>query len=74
MPLQWKRSNSSVPKSSPTTPTTRTSVNMLADSEKCVAAPPRMRSRRPNGVSSESNATEPTTVTAMARGLRPSRA
>ena len=33
--------------------------------EKCVAAPPRMRSRRPNGVSSESNATEPTTVTAI---------
>ena len=40
---------------------------MLAAIEKCVAAPPRMRSRRPNGVSSESNATEPTTVTVMLR-------
>ena len=66
MPLAWKRSSSSEPKSSPTTPTTRTSVNMLAEIEKCVAAPPRMRSRRPNGVSSESNATEPTTVTVIA--------
>ena len=65
MPLAWKRSSSSEPKSSPTTPTTRTSVNMLAEIEKCVAAPPRMRSRRPNGVSSESNATEPTTVTVI---------
>src|ERR1700761_2109285 len=48
-------------KSSPTTPTTRTSVKKLAERAKCVAAPPRTRSRLPLGVSSESNATEPTT-------------
>src|SRR5580698_5853864 len=48
-------------KSSPTTPTTRTSVKKLAAKAKCVAAPPNTRSRLPLGVSRESNATEPTT-------------
>ena len=48
-------------------------MKKLAASEKCVAAPPRMRSRLPNGVSSASNATDPTTVTRQSRrasGLR----
>src|SRR6266545_7433514 len=67
IPRAAKTSNSSLPKSSPTTPTTRTSEKKLAAREKCVAAPPRMRSRFPKGVSRASKATEPTTVTAMAK-------
>src|SRR5215471_13328767 len=63
-PRRSNTASSSSPKSSPTTPTTRTSVKKLAASEKCVAAPPRIFSRSPYGVSSASNATEPTTVTA----------
>ena len=42
-------SYSSSPKSSPTGPTTRTSVKKLAASEKWTAEPPSMRSRSPNG-------------------------
>ena len=36
-----------------------------AASAKCVAAPPSMRSRSPNGVLTASKAIEPTTVTAI---------
>src|SRR5215813_4984763 len=43
------------------TATTPTSVKNEAATEKCVAAPPRLRSREPNGVAMESMATEPTT-------------
>src|SRR6476469_10140790 len=45
------------------TPTTLTLVRWLADAEKKVAAPPRTSSALPNGVSTESSATEPTTRT-----------
>src|SRR3954449_10156137 len=54
--------SSSAPKSSPTGPTTRTSVKKLAASEKCTAEPPSMRSRSPNGVLTASNAIDPTTT------------
>src|SRR5207244_78328 len=60
-----KTSLSPSPKSPPTTPTTRTSVKKLAAIEKCDAEPPSMRSRLPNGVSTASNATEPTTSNDM---------
>ncbi len=66
-PRPWRTAYSSSPKSSPTGPTTRTSVKKLAASEKCVAAPPRMRSRSPKGVLIASNAMDPTTVTDMRR-------
>src|SRR5215216_1694501 len=56
---------SSLPKSSPTGPTTRTSVKNDAASEKCTADPPSMRSRCPNGVCTASNAIEPTTTRLM---------
>src|SRR5215208_214212 len=59
-PVSTARSSS--PKSSPTGPTTLTSVKKLAASEKCTADPPSMRSRSPNGERTESNAMEPTTV------------
>src|SRR6266576_1003627 len=52
----------SSPKSSPTGPTTRTSVKKLAASEKWTAEPPSMRSRSPKGVFTESNAIDPTTT------------
>src|SRR5665213_1621545 len=58
-PLKTARSVSV--KSSPTTPTRFTCVKLLAAIEKYVAAPPRVRSVFPYGVSSASNATEPTT-------------
>ena len=51
-----------MPKSSPTGPTTRTSVKKLAAREKWTAEPPSIRSRSPKGVRTESNAIEPTTV------------
>src|SRR5437667_12700398 len=54
-------SRSAWPKSRPTTATTRTSVKKLAEIEKCEAEPPSIRSRLPNGVSTLSKATEPTT-------------
>src|SRR5438067_1626948 len=54
-------SSSSFPKSPPTTATTRTSVKKLAEIEKCEAEPPNIFSRLPNGVSTASKATEPTT-------------
>ena len=68
IPRAANTASSSSPKSSPTTPTTETSVKKLAASEKWVAAPPSTRSRLPNGVSSESKATDPTTVTDIADG------
>src|SRR5207247_571197 len=49
------------PKSSPTGPTTRTSVKKLAASEKWTAEPPSMRSRSPKGVLTASKAIDPTT-------------
>src|ERR1051326_3784524 len=61
MPRPRKTSISSSPKSPPTTATTRTSVKKLADREKCAAEPPSILSRLPKGVSTASNATEPTT-------------
>src|SRR5579875_1665179 len=60
-PLSVSTRSCSGKKSSPTTPTTRTFVKKLAAKAKWVAAPPSTRSRLPAGVSSESNATEPTT-------------
>src|SRR5712692_2770543 len=54
-------SRSAWPKSRPTTATTRTSVKKLAEIEKCDADPPSIRSRLPNGISTASKATEPTT-------------
>src|SRR4051794_31473263 len=56
---------SSSPKSSPTGPTTRTSVKNDAASEKWTADPPSMRSRCPNGVCTASKAIEPTTTRLM---------
>ena len=56
---------SSSPKSSPTGPTTRTSVKKLAASEKCTAEPPSMRSRSPKGVLTASKAIDPTTTRLM---------
>ena len=56
---------SASPKSSPTGPTTRTSVKKLAASEKWTADPPSMRSRSPNGVRTESNAIDPMTTRLM---------
>src|SRR5437763_6957589 len=58
---------SSSPKSSPTGPTTRTSVKNDEASEKWTAEPPSIFSRLPNGVLTASNAIEPTTVTGMRR-------
>ena len=55
---------SASPKSSPTGPTTRTSVKNEAASEKCTAEPPSIRSRSPNGVLTASKAMDPTTVSA----------
>src|ERR1700735_931048 len=48
-------------KSSPTIPTRCTGVKKLAATEKYVAAPPSVRSTFPYGLSTPSNATEPTT-------------
>src|SRR5436190_12732397 len=64
-PRSCRTAYSSSPKSSPTGPTTRTSVKNDAASEKCTAEPPSMRSRCPNGVCTASNAIEPTTTRLM---------
>src|SRR6266508_1732761 len=64
-PRKLSSSTCSSLKSSPTGPTTWTSVKKLAESAKCTAEPPSMRSRSPNGVLTESNAIEPTTVSDM---------
>src|SRR3954464_8514680 len=61
-PRFWRTAYSSSPKSSPTGPTTRTSVKKLAASEKCTAEPPSIRSRSPNGVLTASKAIDPTTT------------
>src|SRR5829696_2284089 len=58
-------SYSDSPKSSPTGPTTRTSLKNDAASEKCTAEPPSMRSRSPKGVLTASKAIDPTTTTLM---------
>ena len=73
--IPWSVSTaiSSSPKSSPTGPTTRTSVKKLAASAKCTAEPPSIRSRSPNGVRTESKAIDPTTVRAMKAGILPQR-
>src|SRR5437879_2175735 len=65
--MLWRANTSlsACPKSPPTTATTRTSVKKLAEMEKWDAEPPSMRSRFPNGVSTASNATEPTTSNDM---------
>src|SRR4030095_5779827 len=52
-------------KSPPTTPTILTSVKKLAEIEKCDAEPPSIWSHLPKGVSTASNATEPTTKSDM---------
>src|SRR4051812_40503811 len=64
-PRPCRTAYSSSPKSSPTGPTTRTSVKKDAASEKCTADPPSMRSRCPKGVCTASNAIEPTTTRLM---------
>src|SRR5215210_2191720 len=61
-PRERRSSTCSAPKSSPTGPTTWTSLKNLAASAKCTAEPPSIRSRSPNGVRTESNAIEPTTA------------
>ena len=66
-PRASSTASSGSPKSSPTGPTTRTSLKNDAASEKCTAEPPSMRSRSPNGVRTASKAMDPTTVTAMGR-------
>ena len=65
MPRLPRVASSASPKSSPTGPTTLTSVKKLAASAKCTAEPPSIRSRSPNGVFTLSNAIEPTTVRDM---------
>src|ERR687896_897528 len=67
-PRACRTAYSSSPKSSPTGPTTRTSVKKLAASEKCTAEPPSVRSRSPKGDLSASNAIDPTTSRLMRRG------
>src|SRR5882757_3542973 len=71
MPRDSSSSKCSLPKSSPTGPTGRTSVKKLAASEKWVAAPPSMRSRSPNGVLTASKAIDPTTVRDIRDGTLP---
>ena len=56
---------SASPKSSPTGPTTRVGARNDEASEKCTAAPPSSRSRLPVGVSTASNAIDPTTVSVI---------
>ena len=67
--MRWRTPISSAPKSSPTGPTTRTSVKKLAASAKWLAEPPSIRSRSPNGVRTESKAIDPTTVRATGAAL-----
>src|ERR1700704_3512072 len=61
-PRAWRAPYSASPKSSPTGPTTCTSVKKDAAREKWTAEPPSMRSRSPNGVLTASNAIDPTTT------------
>ena len=67
MPRARSSSSGSSPKSSPTVPTTRTSVKKLAARAKWTAEPPSILSRSPNGVCTASKAIEPTTVSGIAR-------
>ena len=64
-PRRRSTSYSASPKSSPTGPTTRVSAKNDEASEKCTAEPPSSRSRLPVGVSTASNAMDPTTVSVM---------
>src|SRR5215213_4373147 len=68
IPRPVSTDSSSDPKSSPTGPTTRTSLKKLAASEKCTAEPPSMRSRSPNGVRTASKAIDPTTTRLIGGG------
>ena len=61
-------SNSASPKSSPTGPTTRTSVKKLAAREKWTADPPSILSRSPKGERTASKAMDPTTVRDIGAG------
>src|SRR2546423_10584260 len=72
-PRAWSAPYSASPKSSPTGPTTCTSVKKDAASEKWTADPPSIRSRSPNGVLTASNAIDPATVTLIAAGRVPAR-
>src|SRR4051794_5228770 len=72
-PRSRSTSYSDSPKSSPTGPTTRTSVKKLAASEKCTAEPPSMRSRSPKGVFTASKAIDPTTTRLIGAGSLASR-
>ena len=65
-PRRRSTSYSASPKSSPTGPTTRVSAKYEEAMAKCTAEPPSSRSRLPAGVSTASNAMEPTTVSVMA--------
>src|SRR3954451_16108307 len=67
-PLSCSTAYCSSPKSSPTGPTTRTSVKKLAASEKWTAEPPSIRARSPNGVLTASKAIDPTTRRLIGRG------
>src|SRR5437764_5550404 len=67
-PREWSTSYSASPKSSPTGPTTRTSVKKLAAKEKCTAEPPSIFSRSPKGVLTASNAIDPTTTRLIRAG------
>ena len=62
MPRERKNASSAFGKSSPTTATTATGAKKLAATEKKVAEPPITFSTLPKGVSTLSNATEPTTT------------
>src|SRR5919201_4207189 len=67
-PRSERTACSESPKSSPTGPTTRTSVKKVDASEKCTAEPPSIFSRSPNGVFTASNAIDPTTTRLMKAG------
>src|SRR5262249_11883501 len=62
MPRERRNSSSAFGKSRPTTATTATGAKKLAATEKKVADPPIAFSTLPKGVSTLSNATEPTTT------------
>ncbi len=73
VPRVRRTAKASSSKSSPTGPTARISSKNDAARAKCVAAPPSIRSRSPNGVFTASKAMDPTTVTLIGgRGYRAS--
>src|SRR5580765_218188 len=69
-PRERRNSSSLFGKSLPTTATTDTGAKKLAATEKNVAEPPRTFSTLPNGVSTLSNATEPTTTIFTSRSSK----